>query len=118
MKRVLVVDDHPVVALAVKAACRADGRFEVTATAATARDALGLLEGLDAVVLDLNLPDLQGPDLVRAFRARAPHVPLVLHSADDETPQVQAVRPLVDAVAPKSRSGDLLRALRRLTGAA
>jgi DNA-binding NarL/FixJ family response regulator len=116
-KRVLVVDDHPAVTLALKVAFRLDGRFELGGSAATAAEGLEQLDGQDAVLLDLHLPDMSGPDLVAGFRARAPRVPLILHSAADETAAVVAVRGLVDAVTLKSEIADVLAALARLTGA-
>ena len=116
-KHVLVVDDHPAVALALRIAFKRDHRFELGGTAATAAEGLERLDGQDVVLLDLHLPDLAGPELVRAFRERAPSVPLILHSADDATPEVEDVRPLVDAVVQKSRIEEVLAALARVTGA-
>ena len=115
-RRVLVVDDHPAVALALKVFLRRDGRFVVTDSATTAADGLARLDGHDAIVLDLQLPDRGGPDLVRAFRTGAPGAALILHTAADDTPDVEAVRPLVDAVVPKSTPAAVLAALERLTG--
>jgi DNA-binding NarL/FixJ family response regulator len=114
-RRVLVVDDHPAVALAVKLAFRRDGRFELAGSAATAAEGLELAAGADAVLLDLHLPDMTGPELVHAFRERAPGVPLILHSAVDDTPSVTAVRELVDAVALKGDIDGVLAVLGRLT---
>jgi DNA-binding NarL/FixJ family response regulator len=118
VKRVLVVDDHPAVALALKLHFRRDGRFEVADSAPTAAGGLRrVTRGYAAVLLDLHLPDLGGVELVRAFRERAPDTPLILHSAADDTPDVEAVRELVDAVTLKSRVRDVLAALERVTGA-
>jgi DNA-binding NarL/FixJ family response regulator len=115
-KRVLVVDDHPAVTTALKLYFRKDGRFEVAGSAVTAAGGLRrLADGYDAVLLDLHQPDMAGPELVRAFRERDPHVPLILHSAADDTPQVDAVREMVDAVTLKSRVPEVLAALGRLT---
>jgi DNA-binding NarL/FixJ family response regulator len=114
-KRVLVVDDHPAVALALRLALRMDGRFEVADSATTAAEGLAKAAGHDVVLLDLHLPDGEGPELVRQFRARHPEVPLILYSAADDTPEVAAARPLVDAVVLKSRVDDLLAALERVT---
>lgn len=115
-KQVLVVDDHPAVALALRIAFKRDRRFEVAGTAATAAEGLQQLSGQDVVLLDLHLPDLAGPELVRAFRDAAPSTPLILHSAADDSPQLESVRALVDAVVPKSHIEDLLAVLSRVTG--
>jgi DNA-binding NarL/FixJ family response regulator len=114
-KQVLVVDDHPAVALALRIAFKRDRRFEVTG-AATAAEGLRRVEEHDVVLLDLHLPDLSGPELVHAFRDAAPATPLILHSAADDTPELESVRTLVDAVVPKSRIEDLLPVLARVTG--
>jgi DNA-binding NarL/FixJ family response regulator len=116
-KHVLVVDDHPAVALALRVAFKRDRRFELAGSAATAAEGLERLDGQDVVLLDLHLPDLGGPELVRAFRERAPAIPLILHSAADDTPELEAARPLVDAVVQKNRVEDVLATLARVTGA-
>lgn len=114
---VLVVDDHPAVALALKLHFKRDGGFAVTGSALTAAEGLRrLADGrFAAVLLDLHLGDLEGEPLVRAFRTATPDTPLILHSAADDTPEVDAVRDLVDAVALKSDVQGVLCALRRLT---
>jgi len=114
-KRVLVVDDYPAVVLALRVALEPDGRFVIGDIATTAAQGLDELPGHDVVLLDLHLPDMEGKPLVEAYRQRAPDVPIVLHSADDDTPEVEAVRPLVDAVAPKGRNAEVLDALVRAT---
>jgi DNA-binding NarL/FixJ family response regulator len=116
-RAVLVVDDHPAVALALRLYFRRHGRFAVAADAGTAADGLRALEvgPFDAILLDLHLPDVSGLELVRAFRAAAPDTPLILHSSSDDTAEVDAVRPLVDAVALKSQMPAVLEALERLT---
>jgi CheY-like chemotaxis protein len=115
-QRVLVVDDHPAVALALILHFRRDGRYEVADSAASAAAGLRRLPGdYAAVLLDLHLPDMTGRALVAAFRERAPDLPLILHSAADDTPEVDAVRDLVDAVVGKADIGELLDTLDRLT---
>jgi DNA-binding NarL/FixJ family response regulator len=117
-KRVVVVDDHPAVALALKIVFRVDGRFVIAGSAQTAAAGLELpVDGEDAVLLDLHLPDMSGVPLVQAFRERHSEVPLILHSAADETPEIDEVRHLVDAVVLKSRVDELLATLARLTAA-
>jgi DNA-binding NarL/FixJ family response regulator len=112
--RILVVDDHPAIALALTVFLRRDERFEVTDSASTAAEGLELLDGHDVVMLDLHLPDLTGPALVQAFRERDPRAKIVLHSAADDTPDAAAVRDLVDAVVLKGSFSTLLAVLTRM----
>lgn len=69
--RVLVVEDEPIAAEAHTAYVgRVDG-FEVVATVGTSQAALKALQDkqIDVVLLDMNLPDRHGLDVVRAMRA-------------------------------------------------
>src|SRR6478735_7834231 len=69
--RVLVVEDEPIAAEAHTAYVgRVDG-FEVVATVGTSQAALKTLQDkeIDVVLLDMNLPDRHGLDVVRAMRA-------------------------------------------------
>lgn len=67
--RVLIVDDYPGLIELYDLALRARG-FEVVG-AVTAGDAMTLAatEHFDAVVLDIELPDGSGPELVKRMRA-------------------------------------------------
>lgn len=57
----------------------------VVERAATGADALALADapGLDAVVLDVGLPDISGMDVARRLRARASRVPILMLTARD-----------------------------------
>lgn len=71
MIRVLVVEDEPIAADAhVMYVQRVPG-FEVAGRAGTAAEALRMLGSgrVDLVLLDMNLPDMHGLDVVRAMRA-------------------------------------------------
>lgn len=83
---VLVVDDDPAARYAT-ARMLQDAGFTVKETG-SGYDALALAEAADAVVLDVNLPDVNGVkvcDLIKAHPATRT-VPVLLHSAvyDDE----------------------------------
>jgi EAL domain-containing protein (putative c-di-GMP-specific phosphodiesterase class I)/ActR/RegA family two-component response regulator len=77
-RRALVVDDDPDVLLVVSRTLREAG-FEV-ATAADGRAALATFEsgGFDAVVSDINMPALDGIQLLRALRERDLDIPVIL----------------------------------------
>jgi response regulator of citrate/malate metabolism len=68
---VLVVEDEPVAADAHAAYVERVPGFSVAGRAATGAEALRRLRagGVDLVLLDMNLPDMHGLDIIRAMRA-------------------------------------------------
>jgi len=71
MLRVLVVEDEPTAAAAHGEYVGRVPGFELAAVAHTGREALRALAGrdIDVVLLDMNLPDMHGLDIVRTMRA-------------------------------------------------
>ncbi|GAB3879246.1 response regulator [Terrabacter terrigena] len=69
--RVLVVEDEPIAAEAHTAYVGRVPGFEVVGTVGTSQAALKALQDkpIDVVLLDMNLPDRHGLDVVRAMRA-------------------------------------------------
>lgn len=114
--RVLLVDDHPGMATAVRVMLRADGRFELAGVAGTLSEALAAGEDHDAVILDLNLPDAAGAEVVRRFARAHPGVPLVVHTAAGPDEPLGAAEALVRARVRKGSVDDLLAALAMVTG--
>jgi len=74
--RVLVVDDDPMMVRLARGILQANGFTAVTAVAA-AREALDALGQADVVLLDHQLPDASGLELLDAIRSR-PHPPSVI----------------------------------------
>lgn len=74
--RVLVVDDDASVRTLLRRVVRQEGYTCVDA--ASVEEALGLLEGTDVVVADLQLGDLTGIDLLQAMRERHLDQPFIL----------------------------------------
>jgi two-component system response regulator AtoC len=88
---VLVVDDEPAVRFAVAEVLR-DRGFEVL-EAEHGVAALSLLERAEAVVSDIAMPVMDGLQLLREVRAKAPWVPVVLLTArGSERLAVQAMK--------------------------
>ena len=66
MSSVLVVDDHPMIQLAVRSLLEREGH-EVVGTADNGIEALAKLKELkpDLVILDIRIPKLQGLEVIR-----------------------------------------------------
>ena len=81
--KVLVVEDSTGLAEALRQGLSEDGHdVEVTASGVSAA-ATAIRGGLDAVVLDLGLPDLDGIEVLRQIRAAGVHVPVLVLTARD-----------------------------------
>jgi two-component system, NtrC family, response regulator HydG len=80
MARILVADDEPKLGKLLAEALEADGH--VVARAGGGREALARLqEGVDVVVTDLRMPEVDGLAVLRAARALAPPPEVVLMTA-------------------------------------
>jgi len=93
--RVLIVDDHPVFLAGLKMLLDADHRTEVVGEAATGRQAIDLAAQVqpDAVVMDLDLPDVKGIEATRVITRTSPHIGvLVLTMFDDDDSVFAAMR--------------------------
>jgi two-component system OmpR family response regulator len=82
----LLVEDDP--RLADLVARLLGGERHVVEHAATGEAALGLADapGLDAIVLDVGLPDLSGLEVARRLRARGSRIPILMLTARDAIP--------------------------------
>jgi two-component system, chemotaxis family, protein-glutamate methylesterase/glutaminase len=95
--RVLVVDDSVVVRRLVSKALEAEGSTEVAGVAADGRIALASVERLqpDAVILDLQMPVMDGLTALDAIRDRWPALPVIIFS----TQTAQGAEITLDALA-------------------
>jgi len=83
MIRVAVVDDHPIVRDGIVANLQDAGDIAVAGSAGSAAEALALVvrERSDVVLLDLELPDRSGLDVIAELKAALPELRIVIFSA-------------------------------------
>ena len=89
--KVLLVDDHPLILAALKAMIEGmDAGAQVTAVshAAAARQALQVDSEQDLVLLDLQLDENDGFQLLTELRRQYPNLPVVVVSASDRSADV------------------------------
>ncbi|ANH68515.1 response regulator transcription factor [Mitsuaria sp. 7] len=110
--RVLLIDDHPLILAALQTVIQGLGEdVQVLGadSAAQARDTLKSRQDFDLVLLDLNLGDASGFDVLEEFRAQYPSLPVVVISASDRASDViRAIDQGAMGFIPKRTSNDVL----------
>ncbi|MDP7068469.1 MAG: response regulator transcription factor [Acidimicrobiales bacterium] len=116
--RVLILDDHEIVRSGLSDLLQADGEFHIVATTGSITEALPLLRGLrpDIAVIDVQLPDGSGIDLVRQLKEDLPEITtVVLTSFDDDALLIEALEAGAEAFMVKEiRSFDLTKTLQHI----
>ena len=89
----LLVDDHPVVRAGLKALLEADGTLAVLAEAGDGAQALAALDDqhVDVVIMDLQMPTMDGPTAIRRLRDRGGPPVLVLTTYETQADIVSAL---------------------------
>ena len=99
---VLVVDDEPLVREV--AALTLEGEGFAVVTARDGKEARQLVDSRDdiaAVVLDLDLPDIGGAEILRAIRERRPRLPVILSSGHHERIATSGLDPALGSILRK-----------------
>jgi DNA-binding NarL/FixJ family response regulator len=83
--RVLIVQDHPLLASAIREFLEAEPDMTVCGVVRTGRGAIAMAskEKPDVVLMDQWLPDLDGPAAAAVIQTTLPKVAIVFHSAED-----------------------------------
>ena len=92
--RIVVAEDEAEFVEALGRLLEADGRFEVVGRARNGREAVELTRRLapDAVVMDIEMPLLDGIEATRLLQEAAPDVPVVAISGHDYEERVLEIR--------------------------
>jgi DNA-binding NarL/FixJ family response regulator len=85
-KRVLLVDDHPVLRKGLARLIDSKEEFVVCGEASTAVDAMALIRELepDLVIVDIGLPGTSGIELTKTIRAEFQQLPVLILSMHEE----------------------------------
>ena len=86
MKRILLVDDHPIMRHGLAQLIQMEPGLEVCGQAGSAMDGLEAIQKLkpDVAVIDLTLPDKNGLELLKDVHAMEPGVKCIVLSMHDE----------------------------------
>lgn len=118
--RLLIVDDHPVVRDGVALLVQRHPGLEVAGYARNGAEAVEAAAALvpDVVLLDLRLPDMLAPEVVRRLRAVAPAARIVVFTAHADHVALATIRDAgVDGCLLKDATHtDVVDAIRRVAG--
>lgn len=91
MTRVLLADDHPMIASALEMLLRGTD-YQLVGRARSGKEALAQIDEVkpDLVLLDVNMPDGSGIDVLRKLRKGGEERPIVLLTAGLDDPQLIA----------------------------
>jgi two-component system chemotaxis response regulator CheB len=118
--RVLVVDDSVVIRKLLTTTLGEVPGLEVVATAALGKIALAKIPQCnpDVVILDVEMPEMDGIETLRRIRKDAPRLPVIMFSTRTERGAVATIEALTagasDYVAKPSNVGNVLTAMARV----
>jgi CheY-like chemotaxis protein len=113
--RILVAEDDEDFLAAVETVLEADGRFAVAGRARNGREAIEIAGRMqvDAIVMDIEMPELDGVEATRQLQEQQPDVPVIAISGTDYEERVLEIRDAgaVDYVRKSRVDEDLAAAL-------
>jgi len=82
--RILAIEDEPAILRMLERGLTAAGHQVLTAENGEDGAVLALEEGVDVVLLDIGLPELDGYEVLARIRARRPEMPVLMLTARDD----------------------------------
>ena len=113
--RILIVDDHPVFRFGLRALLATEADTEVVGEATTGAEAVSLAATLapDLILMDLNLPDLNGLEATRQILAQQPEAGVLIITMFEDDSVIAALRAGARGYILKGAEGEeTLRAIR------
>lgn len=119
MASLLLIDDHPLVEVALEAALDRAPFSILLRFAASEQQARQLLtQPTDIIVLDIGLPDGDGLEILRRLKIHFPQIPVLIYSAQQSSHYVRSAQALGAAgyVVKSQRMEQLLSAILAVLG--
>ncbi|MDR7486220.1 MAG: response regulator transcription factor [Armatimonadota bacterium] len=114
--RLLIVDDHEIVRLGLRALLGGQPEFEIAGEATSATDAVAAAVRLrpDVVIMDIRLPDGSGVEACREVKSVLPETQVVMLTSypDEEAVEASVVAGASGYLLKQSRGDELIRAIR------
>jgi len=84
--RIKIVDDHPMAREGMKEILNEEETFNIVGEATTGKEAVEQTEVLmpDLILMDINLPDLNGMEATRLIKSKYPYVKIVMVTVSDD----------------------------------
>ncbi|MFM2197925.1 MAG: hypothetical protein RLZZ505_1357 [Verrucomicrobiota bacterium] len=114
--RLLIVDDHVMIRLGLRALMADESDIKIIGEAGTAAEAIQMFDKLkpDVTLMDGILPDLHGVDATRAILEKHPQAKIILISINETAEDIhRAIEAGASGYVPKSQNQDsVVRAIR------
>jgi DNA-binding NarL/FixJ family response regulator len=120
MKKIIIVDDHPLMRKGLALTLDMEADLEVCGQAESAEEAMTMVEQEqpDIAVVDISLPGMSGLELIKHMQVLAPDVRILVVSRHDEALYAErAIRAGARGYVMKLEAGDVIvKAVRRVLG--
>ncbi len=118
LKRILVADDHEVLRHGVRLILKDEPGWEICGEASDGKEAVERTLALnpDVVIVDINMPTLNGLEIVRQISDQRPHIKLLVFTVEESDHTVSAIAAAgAHAYLAKTQAGkELVSALKKL----
>ncbi|MBD2104356.1 response regulator transcription factor [Leptolyngbya sp. FACHB-261] len=101
--RILIADDDELVRLSLKLALQHQSGLVVVGSASNGAQAVDFSDKYqpDIIIMDYQMPQLNGLEAAEAIRQRQPTTRIILHTSHDDLEAVSEQNPSIDAFCPK-----------------